>query len=271
MDPYIVPKDIESSIRGKLYIVGWLAIRPAWIARLSDASRNHPTFPNPQEWKDFVGIDVVRAMGYVDREKESAEISTKRQKRGFSIKDECGLDWSTLQGSAKIMWRDNVLCVVGENTLDGVSIPHKWVREIIWDLMEHNFRLELLALDRSVFPRHRMSAVGGAQRDLLVLACFPNQAYISLDYPAHDEGLGAHRWEDRMEYVEAFRVLLKDWPGPAAIQLRNMRTIERHSGSTFTALEHEVVRVEEVAYPLYCQTFFDYLGRAPSVPHQLPV
>ena len=37
-----------------------------------------------------------------------------------------------------------------------------------------------------------------------------------------------------------------------------------------TSLEQYVREVERLAYGFYCQMFFDYFGRAPCVPCQLP-
>ena len=134
-------------------------------------------------------------------------------------------------------------------------------KEVVWDLFEHNFRLELLALDGCIFPRDLLADEDVASRDDMVLAVFPGNTVLSNTYPTKDEGLAAKDWQARRKYVEAFRLLLSYWPGQEAEILQKMSP-----GVT----ERSVIEVEKVAYPFYCRTFFRYLGRAPCTPHRLP-
>ena len=49
-------------------------------------------------------------------------------------------------------------------------------------------------------------------------------------------------------------------------------TVLYHGTNGFqTVPEKDVREVERVAYLFYCQTFFDYFGRAPSIPRILPL
>ena len=85
-----------------------------------------------------------------------------------------------------------------------------------------------------------------------------------------DEGLAARRWEDRAEYVEAFRVLLASWPVPGAEVLGQMSAGHWDKPSFSFRNQSAVEAVKRVAYRLYCQTFFEYTGRAPTIPCSLP-
>lgn len=96
----------------------------------------------------------------------------------------------------------------------------------------------------------------------MVLAVFPHQAIINVRFPRRDEGLAARDWRSRVEYVEAFRLLVSSWPGDEALRLKHM---------SVGKCERDVLEVEKVAYPFYCRTFFEYLGRAPCTPHRLPM
>lgn len=269
-DPTFLAKDSNMSYSTKVYLLGWLALRPGWLARLADATVSPPSYPNPQQWKDVIKIDVGRALNFAQRLKSTEDSSNKRQKKEANVKDALGIDWSALRSSVDIFWKGHLLCSSGSTNVDRLFISTTVLKEVIWDLMEHNFRFELLALDRSIFPRARLSEHAATARDEMVAACLPNQTFVSLDWPVHDEGLGARKWEDRMEFVEAFRILLVTWPGSAAQMLQGMTAIQRHSGSAFTGQERLVEQVEQVAYPFYCQTFFNYFARAPSVPHNRP-
>lgn len=140
------------------------------------------------------------------------------------------------------------------------------VRQIIWDLYEQNFRLELLALDRSIFPRSKMNSDQEMARENLVVDVFPDGMIICHRLPIKDEGLGAKDWLARIQYVEAFRRLLIDWPSSPAGTLTSISDslASAHNG------EDLVLVVERKLFAFYCQTFFLYFGRAPSVPHHLP-
>lgn len=164
-----------------------------------------------------------------------------------------------------------MLCVSDSVVLEDVSISDSILREVIWDLFKHNFRLELLALDRSIYLRTRLSEAEGLSRDEMVAACLPYGTLVSLDWPSRGKGLGARATEERVRYVEAFKLLLMIWPGSKATELKTLPPIPRPYAANIPRHEQLVWRVERVAYPFYCQTFFDYFGRAPCVPHQLPI
>jgi hypothetical protein len=86
-----------------------------------------------------------------------------------------------------------------------------------------------------------------------------------------DEGLGAASWLDRMAYVEWFRQVVVGWPS-SPIALRKMTAADLSPcGTRCHSEEQKVVAVERIAYPFYCQTFFNYFGRAATVPYHFPV
>lgn len=156
------------------------------------------------------------------------------------------------------------------------SLAWPIIREVVWEVNEHNFRLEVLALDRTLFPvrkpaRARPEDPEPEDRDCAVSDLFPNGLFILHRLPRTDQGLGAVDWQDRMEYVEAFRRLLITWGGDEAEVLKTMTACQRVRGkSTFTSDEASVLAVERIAYPFYCQTFFNNFGRAASIPYPLP-
>lgn len=271
-DPYIIGKEATSAstVGSKLFLLGWLALRPAWIARLSNVTVDPPPYPNPQQWKDLLKIDVGRALHIATRSKASDETSNKQQKIELNLRAAIGIDWDALRQSVEIFWRNDLLCSSDSLNLDELSVPDSIYREVIWDLMEHNFRFELLALDRSIFPRARLSDAEGLSRDQMVAACLPNETFVMMDWPLRSVGLGARLTEDRVRFVEAFQLLLLTWPGSRSTTLQRLQPIPRPYAANIPVHEQLVLAVERVAYPFYCQTFFDYFGRAPCVPYQRP-
>jgi hypothetical protein len=99
-----------------------------------------------------------------------------------------------------------------------------------------------------------------------------------------DIGLEAKDFGERMLYVDKFCSLVSGWPGEVPARLKTMSTFIGSSApdrgdldDTFSNATHvqgtssSVAAVEAVLYPYYCQTFFNYFGRAPSLPHVLPL
>jgi hypothetical protein len=102
-----------------------------------------------------------------------------------------------------------------------------------------------------------------------VCSVFPGDGgYLVGKMPSSNQGLAAESWEDRLPYVENFRVLVSDWPGDQAITLKKMKVL---SSPFFTQSHYDVERVERIVVPFYCQVFFDYFGRAPITPHRIPL
>ncbi|KDR74550.1 hypothetical protein GALMADRAFT_212067 [Galerina marginata CBS 339.88] len=177
----------------------------------------------------------------------------------------------SFNGPTTIYWDGREVISKEQMAAGTFSLSSTVMRQIVWDLLEHNFRMELLALDRCLVSRAGMNECEARQRDRLVYNCFMFKTPLLLDLPRRYRGLGAANFADRVEVVEAFRILLSSWPGEEAP--RRLKTISAYVEKSLTvsdASEESVRAVETVAYPFYCQTFFDYFGRAPSIPHQLP-
>jgi hypothetical protein len=170
-----------------------------------------------------------------------------------------GADFMTLhitahQSPALLTWRDSTV------TADTLTAEH--IRQVLWDLAEHNFRFELLALDKQMAS----AAWDGdsTTREEVVLRVFAGGAGVVLGsepFPNQNRGLGALRIEDRTPFVEHFRALLSSWPNaPSALQ-NTLRT---------SAINTHVLAVERSATLFYVQTFYDTYGRPPIIPRHIP-
>jgi len=206
--------------------------------------------------------------------KEAEKARHGREKRR-KIKDDTNrvdkfkLDTSLYTSPSDTFWRGKLLLTKDALRNNQFTVRSSVAKEIIWELFNQNFALELLALDQVVFPRDNMTDEEGIERDAKVSACFPDGILVGMSYPTVDRGLGALRWRDRIEYVEAFRLLLSTWKGEmvsedVALRLGGLPLV------VSTATEQHVEALEMVAYAFYCQTFFDHFGRAPCVPCRLP-
>lgn len=262
LDPYVL---LAKSGRVDIYFAAWLLFRSTCISRTLDpgsqlhtaTTRREVPKPSPQEWRDFL-FDLGFAYGLKEQTfgrpaKKPRTAESFREHFDFVMPESCA--------PVDIYWRGQVVIPVSAIHTGSISLSDDIRREIVWDLYEHNFRLELLALDCVIFPRELMAAEDVSLRDDMVLACFPGHTIINATYPSADSGLAARDWRVRRPFVEAFRLLLADWGTAEAKLLGAMAT-----GDT----ERSVMDVEKVAYAFYCRNFFKYLGRAPCTPHLLP-
>ena len=135
--------------------------------------------------------------------------------------------------------------------------------EVLWDLYEHNFRFEILALDRVVHVDEWKDPAWAASRDAAIQRVFSgNTGYFVGDLPTHNEGLADEDLHRRLPYLESFSDVCNLYPGFKQ-SMRIEVKMER--------LDKENLRREAELVKLYCQTFFNHLGRIPTPPHRLPV
>ncbi|KIJ91416.1 hypothetical protein K443DRAFT_126241 [Laccaria amethystina LaAM-08-1] len=246
--------------------------------------------PHTQHWRDFL-YRFSKEMDLVDasraEEPPTSQLSQKGKtpakggrksekskqkyamKRGESLKNAqtslFGPRVKVGERPHSIFWRDvSVMEGNSDNLTPAISA------EILWNLFEQNFRLELRMVDQQVLPADWASQESAAVRDELVRRTFPedDDGYIVGRLPETNVGLVAENWRDRVRSVEALRVLITGWPGPDAHALASMSMFDGCGKLTTTWAHFE--RVEEMAVGLYCQMFFDYFGHAPSTLHRIP-
>lgn len=259
-----------------MYTASWLLIRAMWIHSATNRhnnERNCAPYPEPQDWKNYLA-DLFGKMGIrldspeVNSSKIPDGIKKRNKKRKVELIEGADVKFqistSDLTSPSDVFWRGRLLFSKDMLRNNQLTINEQISREVIWELFNNNFALELLATDRVRIPRDKMSEDDAMDRDARVAACFPEGIFVSMDYPTVDKGLGAADWRERCEYVEAFRVLLSLWGGRTALALEEMFPIMP------TSSEKEVEDVEKMAYPFYCQMFFDCFGRAPCIPARLP-
>jgi len=284
---------LKGGSRFDLYLTAWLIMRTHWLHRTTDRSSpteisstpsstsvNQPAvdrFPFGQEWRDFltsIGSRIGLIGTMVPNTNHTANEPARKKRKKTSLHELdllFGIDLPQNLGPINVYWQGSI--VVTESNIQAhiCSIPPAIATEIIWDLYEHNFRLEFLALDRCIQPRELMHTAAASERDDMIASCFPQCSLISIDLLRHDEGLGARSMEDRYEWVDNFRMVLALWPGAEATALATMSAVRRSkNGSVDEAFPAEVEAVERIAYLFYCQMFFDYFGRAASIPRILP-
>ena len=274
-----------------MYTACWLMMWPLWINLATHRQCGRP-YPHPQDWKIFL-VDLYVEMGLVflilslplvlTLHKKSSGSQKhnnrqKHQKTGHEKKDDeeknaeevpVQVDKFSVNTSGlsptNVFWQGKLLITKQALIDNNYSVVSSVYTEVIWELFNGNFMLELLTTDWAIVPCSDTDLYSALGCDALVATCFPDSIYVSLNYPMANKGLGAFHWQDRIEYVEAFCFLLSLWGRKTVDRLRAMSPV------VATLSKADVLQVEQLAYHFYCRTFFDNFGCAPCIPCQLPL
>jgi hypothetical protein len=285
-DPWLFMKGTNR----KAFTLAWLISRSQWLQSFTSLDNSPMPAPHTQHWRNFLYrfskemnlVDAARAEELSTSQpsqkgktpaKGSRKPEKSKQKHSSSREESSKNVQTTVFGPRvkvgerphSIFWRDvSVMEGNADNLTPAISA------EIIWNLFEQNFRLEIRMVDQQVLPADWALEELAGVRDELIRRIFPedDDGYIVGRMPENNVGLVAENWRDRVRSVEALRMLITGWPGPDAHALASMSMFDGCGKLTTTRAHFE--RVEEMAVGLYCQMFFDYFGRAPSTPHRIP-
>jgi len=84
-------------------------------------------------------------------------------------------------------------------------------------------------------------------RDEKVATCFPFFDLLVHVFPMWDASLGAKDSMNRLVFLNQFVAILSSWPIPGAGNSAHQESVEKQ------------------AFLFYCQVFFNYFGRAPTI------
>ena len=138
--------------------------------------------------------------------------------------------------------------------------PLQFMRSLLWELYELNFRHELYALDRALVPHLWASDQACLARQALLSGVFPGNLWSEPDIPQewNQMGMCTSDMATVLPFVNQFRDMLSVWPG-APDRLKFPVELD---GRANTAVYDTFL----LAAQFYVQTAFDYLGRQPSLP-----
>jgi hypothetical protein len=169
-----------------------------------------------------------------------------------------------LQGEVESVAWHEVSLQVRDHAI--VDLDANIVKEIIWELFEHNFRYEVVALDMAAAPSKWVDDEAITRKDFIshIFGC-PGKFVIWSDpFPRRNDGVQTICMDSRKFRLEFLHRIVKDWPDVPPI-ISNSCFLETPTNyKKLEALEAEVVY-------FYCQSFFDYFGRPPIVPHRIPI
>lgn len=276
--------------------LAWLLSRGAHISKLFDAGPNGFTKPpdlSCAHWKEHLftlkksfnrmgvklpnttpisPINTSPRKGNPSSPPSSATGPSAKAKHRRRVNPHFQSILDTATQSETFFWFEQTVQIGSQADLEAVLSPAV-VMEVVWELYETNFRLELLFLDRlmarKLWPTGAdlESVSQASHRDMMVRSVFAKDAatnsagYILSSIPTRDSGLAANRWQDRRDSLLALHALMVEWEDcPRAIK-DYVCDVES---------EQSVINLERILSVHYCQTFFERFGRAPVILRRLP-
>jgi hypothetical protein len=174
----------------------------------------------------------------------------------------------------QVHWIEKTILLGSAEDLEAALTPQV-TAEILYELEENCFRLDLLVLDQFCAP-HKWPTVTpetmlASERARLthrhaVQSVFPMKpgrildGFVLTEIPHVDRGLASLDHHGRHPYLLKLRDLMLDWKGcPSSIKSALTSPLHRHAD-----------KLEALLVPFYCQTFFNCFGRIPVPPPRLP-
>jgi hypothetical protein len=159
-----------STSRQSIYVASWLSCRAGWIQTVVSNCGEHPV-PKTQQWRQFLfdkrrattpaaslsgpllrpvamqhrATKMVGKVTPIKSSAKSAQEGRRREKLTATAHEIFSLRLPSSSFPEQIFWNE-----VAVQDGDVSLLTPVVTSQVLWDLFEHNFRLELLALDRCV-------------------------------------------------------------------------------------------------------------------------
>jgi hypothetical protein len=132
-------------------------------------------------------------------------------------------------------------------------------KQILWELAELNFRIELGSLDQRL---HRDLSPGESRPDLLDCVCSVTapRALLVVDLQQASQGLASTDIRQRFPQLKKLRELFRSW---------KVSTPKLSSSNISSTSSDAISSLELALYDFYVMTFFKHFGRYPIVPRSL--
>jgi hypothetical protein len=257
------PNMIAGSLNCSKYIVNWLACCAACIWHFTNEHCNLFEQAKSQDWCDFLSHSIERQLDDNGDPLPVTSESTQAQVRKWKAAEFFSAVFPLKEKPETVFWHDHAI-LAGDLTRMQEDLTLKVMTKILWDLFEHNFCFELLALDHMIHTLEWGSSPAYIVRDNLLCGVFFNKdgdsdgAYVVSGIPDENYGLAANDWWKRHGFVETLCKVMLTWPRshllPQDVLLKDYHSFlcKKISVATF-----------------YCQTFYDVFSRAAVIPHRL--
>lgn len=254
-------------------LAAWLSIRAARCGQMLYPSAPQMPVVSSSVWRQFFWVYKRRrspttALPLEPSDTGNPSLDYKLDAATAAAQSMFGAEMvaSMSKTSREVFWKAKAYDVV-----DGalVGIGPQAVKEIVWELAELNWRYELLTLDKYAAPHLWMQEDTAGHRISAILSVYsPSSSFVLTHSPFPTENISicAPTRAQQLHAFTALRRLMCEWPGcPVAIQ----RAVSTYIPSSSDCPESSVVESETMCF--YCQTFYEYFHRPPTIPCQLPL
>ncbi|KAJ6601473.1 hypothetical protein B0H10DRAFT_2230590 [Mycena sp. CBHHK59/15] len=238
------------------YFATWDFMKDALLHRVFESSITNASGSveplTPQDWRDLLNgnlfcLDTTKTPAGKERRRKRGTRTRERNRGLLYVLGPC-LEHADIS-------IDFDHCPV-KPTLP--SIEH--ARAQLWQISELSFRLEFFSLDRRAGPAQ--NSVQREQRNDLLHSCFPRgssewASLLNCDVACASQGLAAKDWKTKLPYLLRLRQVMECWTGDAPDLVKAL--LPEYS-------EQDAAKLEFALAKYYTQTFFDFFGRAPSIP-----
>jgi hypothetical protein len=259
------PNLIASSKNCAQYLMNWLGWRAACIWHTTNEHCDLFDQAKAQDWRDFLGHSLEKAL-QVDKDGNPLPVtssSSHAQTCKHKAADFFTGFFSLTEKPETVFWQAHAILTGDAVKIQEALLPEV-TTEILWDLFEHNFRFELLALDHVFNTNQWNSSPDYLVRNNLLCGVFFDDCgdaggmYLVQGLPDRNYGLGADDWQGRRYFVETLRQVMLTWPGS-----------EKLPQDELSEDQDIFFGEEEAVAKFYCQSFYDKFRRAAVVPHRL--
>ncbi|KAH6865348.1 hypothetical protein BKA70DRAFT_1244851, partial [Coprinopsis sp. MPI-PUGE-AT-0042] len=302
--PHLLRRD--GSNNKSIYLAAWLVSRAGYMHTLVHLVDTKARSPSSQQWRNFLfrlkhclAIDMEES----DDEEPIPASATKRTHDGVPIVGSSSLplptpppassgaraprqqkkkkkprvnsqqrDHSVLSAMPlrhgdvqEIIWLDSQILLNSVDELADKLTP-AITAEVLWELHEMGFRLELLALDQALAPEKWSS--GSVSRELVIRKVFPSSdgkvaEFFVSSIPNRNQGLASFAWKERLQSISALRNLMLSW-STCSSSIRNSPPLTKiNSQEAAACVERDVVE-------FYFSAFTNHFDRLPIPPVRLP-
>ncbi|KAJ3474860.1 hypothetical protein NLI96_g12214 [Meripilus lineatus] len=234
------------------YFRNWLRGREPWLHIITHSKYEQPPI-HQQGWRDYLNHQNLDEAAH-------GTTHTARQK-------------AVVLSLFKALSVDEDLEVGHEVEFYGRPFPLdsldvQLCREVVWEVFEMGFRLELWALDKHICrPPSRSlyeQQIFEYERLTLISRVFGDSGHIRVaTLPTGNHGLAATDLAARIVALEAFRRVLIRWPGAPAPLVATSISVNLP--------DRKVEEMERLAVTFYLDQFYIYSSRAAIVPHRFPL
>ncbi|KAH6874843.1 hypothetical protein BKA70DRAFT_1128834 [Coprinopsis sp. MPI-PUGE-AT-0042] len=165
----------------------------------------------------------------------------------------------------EIIWLDSQILL---STVDKLveKLTPAITAEVLWELHEMGFRLELLALDQALAPEKWSS--NSVSRELAIRKVFPSSdgkvaEFFVGSIPNRNQGLASFDWKERLKSIAALRDLMLAWSTCSSDIRRSPPLAKLTSQEAAACVERDVVE-------FYFSSFANHFDRLPIPPARLP-